>query len=68
MLYSSEASSGIGGSKVQTIQLQFNATIKLPDREKPEDADKVTMNEEAQVEVSSGRPGEYMTAELYGAR
>ncbi|GFR28209.1 vigilin [Trichonephila clavata] len=35
---------GTRGSKVQNIQRQFNVTIKLPDREKPEDADKVTMN------------------------
>ncbi|GFT44567.1 vigilin [Nephila pilipes] len=30
------------GSKVQNIQRQFNVTIKLPDREKTEDANKVT--------------------------
>ncbi|GFS49777.1 vigilin [Trichonephila inaurata madagascariensis] len=35
---------GTRGSKVQNIQRQFNVTIKFPDREKPEDADKVTMN------------------------
>ncbi|GFT30691.1 vigilin [Nephila pilipes] len=41
---------GTRGSKVQNIQRQFNVTIKFPDREKPEDADKVTMNGDAHAD------------------
>ncbi|GFS88414.1 vigilin [Nephila pilipes] len=40
---------GTIGSKVQNIQWQFNATIKFPDREKPQ-YDKVTMNGDAHAD------------------
>ncbi|GIX67510.1 vigilin [Caerostris darwini] len=43
---------GARGSKVQNIQKQFNVTIKFPDRERPEDAEKVTMNGDVHYEGS----------------
>ncbi|GFT74082.1 hypothetical protein NPIL_339401 [Nephila pilipes] len=41
---------GSRDSKVQNIQRPLNVTIKFPDREKSEDADKVTMNGDAHVD------------------
>ncbi|GFT19714.1 vigilin [Nephila pilipes] len=41
---------GTRGSKVQDIERQFVVTIKCPDREKPKDADKVTMNIDAHAD------------------
>ncbi|GFT50489.1 hypothetical protein NPIL_70921 [Nephila pilipes] len=38
------------GSKMQNIQRQFNVTIELPDLEKSEDADNVTMNGDVYAE------------------
>ncbi|GFT58312.1 hypothetical protein NPIL_250941 [Nephila pilipes] len=42
---------GTRGSKMQNVRREFNVTIKVPDREKPEDADKVTMNRDAHADV-----------------
>ncbi|GFS59234.1 hypothetical protein NPIL_673571 [Nephila pilipes] len=41
---------GAKDSKVKNIQRQSNVTIKFSDREKPEDANKVTMNGDAHAE------------------
>ncbi|GFS98438.1 pro-Pol polyprotein [Nephila pilipes] len=40
---------GSGDSKVKNVPQQFYVTIKLPVREKPEDADKVMVNEDTQA-------------------
>ncbi|KFM62860.1 Vigilin, partial [Stegodyphus mimosarum] len=41
---------GTRGSKVQNIERQFNVNIKFPDREKPAESEKITMNGECHID------------------